>query len=281
MARNNPSKKQIEMFEKFWHLLSHLELYVSTINKMVPEGGNPARTLILSSLVEKMLPALSADIAFLGYRDGVERSENDFLIIKESLRFAKVPDWQNPFVRQLENIKWKFPYAELETLNGQVITLFDSSLSETPHPFQGLITALALCRLELSGREYVLFFVDVVEKQISPRFNTYDKTMLSVVTGIFKVGFSSGVRKGVSTKWLQRYIVATIITLVILGSAFAMPVWVSKMVSPELLPFTLLVSLFVALIALVFILGNMFSGGPKEALSVLKELVKKIPNLPK
>jgi len=191
-----------EMFGTFWNFLAYLQKYVKVAKALSPVHTDPARTVLLSTLTEHMRPVLRADITFVGYRNLENDSDNWIQIVKESIDAGWGTHWRSSLLQRLEELGWRFPYDELAILQtAYSVVLFDWGLQKLPKVLQGVVTALAVSRVALSGREYYLFFCDVGEKVAdSPRYTDFDKTMLTVATGILEVGFKSGVRRGRKTQ---------------------------------------------------------------------------------
>jgi signal transduction histidine kinase len=197
MTMDTPNRRN-EMFRTFWNFLAYLEKYIAVANVLVQVDTDPARTLLLSTLIEYMCPALRADLTFVGYRN-LEDNTSDWLqVVKESMKGRGNDQQQSALVKRMEELDWRLPYNELVIVRTDYpIVLFDQGLQKLPSVLQGVVTALAASRVALSGRDYFLFFCDVEEKVAdSPRYTDFDKAMLKVATGILEIGFRSGVRKG-------------------------------------------------------------------------------------
>ncbi|HEX3053903.1 MAG TPA: hypothetical protein VHP83_24825, partial [Aggregatilineaceae bacterium] len=135
----------------------------------------------------------------------------------------------------------------------------------------------AVDRLELSGREYFLIFVDIHKKEwMNPRFTDFHKSMLSVVTGLHEIGFQSGVRKGVASSQVRRFLVGTIVALAIITVSIVLPVWVIAQIRDGFVPFVLVISFLFALLATDLVLSLMYEQGPGFGHQILKSLVERI-----
>ncbi len=190
--------RQDEMFVTFWNFLTYLDKYVGVVSLLEPVDANPARTVLLSKLVEYMCPVLRADVTFVGYCNPESTAIDRLEIVKESVRVERGTQEQLALIKRLEGLGWGFPCREMDIVQiDQPTVLFDHSLERLPRIFRGAVTALAVSRLALFGREYFLFFCDVEKKTTtSPRYTGFDKVMLKVATGLLEIGFRSGVRKG-------------------------------------------------------------------------------------
>jgi hypothetical protein len=190
--------RELKMLGTFWDFLAYLERYVELARDVTPVETDPARTLLLSTLSDCMRPVLRADVAFTGYRD-LKNGAGDWLhIIKETSKIGREAHLRSPLIKRMEALSWRLPSNAMEAVQtGRPIMLFDRGLDKLPEALQGVVTALAASRVTLAEREYFLFFCDVEDNEEDfPRYNSFDKTMLAVATGILEVGFQSGIRRG-------------------------------------------------------------------------------------
>jgi signal transduction histidine kinase len=191
--------RQDEMFATFWDFLTYLDKYVAVVNLLDPVETDPARTVLLSKLVEYMRPVLRADVTFVGFCNLENTSSDRLHVVKESLKIRPGIQAEQPaLVKRLEGLKWHFPCREVDFVQvDQPEVLFDAGLERLPRFLREVVTALAISRVELFGREYFLFFCDVEPRAVSgPRYTGFDKAMLKVAAGLLATGFRSGVRKG-------------------------------------------------------------------------------------
>jgi signal transduction histidine kinase len=190
--------REREMLGAFWDFLAYLQRYVELAKSEALLDTDPARTRLLSTLIECMRPVLHADLAFVGYRN-LEDDPGDWVqIVKETSKIGRNVHQRSSLIGRMEDLDWRLPYDQLTALQfDHPVMLFDQGLEKTPLAFQGVVTALAISRVVLSGRDYFLFFCDVEKKAKDyPRYDGFDRTMLAVATGILDVGFQSGVRRG-------------------------------------------------------------------------------------
>jgi signal transduction histidine kinase len=203
-------ERRDEMCLTFWNFLAYLRRYVATIRELSPVDTDAARTKLISRLTENMRPVLKADLAFVAFRE-IEGNLNDWLtVVRESLSIEQEGQQLSPLVKRIEELGWRVRYDELAAVpHGRAHLLFDLGLQRCPGALQGVVTALAMSRVTLSSREYFLFFCDVEERRSDhPRFNDFDRTMLTVATGILEAGFRSGVRRGkdIEDARIQRFL---------------------------------------------------------------------------
>lgn len=192
------SSHQEEMLNTFWGFLGYLKKYVEVAKTFSTTETDPARTLLLSTLTENMCPVFRADLAFVGYRNVEQKLNNWIQIDPETIKPDTFLYKDCALLKQLDAQEWRIDKAELEIVQPEhPALLFGEGLQKLPLTFRGLVTALAMCRVGLFGREYFLFFCDIEEKMgDSPRYSDFDRTMLTVATGMVEVGFQSGVRRG-------------------------------------------------------------------------------------
>lgn len=192
------SSRQEEMLNTFWEFLGYLKKYVEVAKTFSTTETDPARTLLLSTLTENMRPVFRADLAFVGYHN-VEQKLHDWIqIAPETIKPDSSPHKDCALLKRLAALEWRIDKGELEIVQPEhPALLFGEGLQKLPLTFRGLVTALAMCRVGLFGREYFLFFCDIEEKMDdSPRYGDFDRTMLTVATGMVEVGFQSGVKRG-------------------------------------------------------------------------------------
>lgn len=186
-----------ETYKSFWSFLAYLEKYNSVMKATSPVDTDPARTRLLSTLSEHMLPVMRANLSFVAYRDMLE--ESDWVVVdQETISTARPEYRQSRLLQHMEELNWRFRYEVMSDVAVErPALLFDFGLQKVPAVFRGLVTALAASRVLLGGREYFLFFCDLDERALTtPRYDDFDRKMLSVATGILATGFQSGVRRG-------------------------------------------------------------------------------------
>jgi signal transduction histidine kinase len=188
----------IELVSKFWDFLAYLQKYITVVKDRRLPDTDPARTLLLSTLAEYMLPVLRADLSCIGYRN-IENDTNDWIeVVQETIKTQNETHHESTFVHRMAELNWHFPYKEFGLFrDSDPLLLFDEGLKKLPVVFQGAITALVISKVTLLGREYFILFCDVEEKNTtSPRYSEFDKKMVGVALGILEIGFQSGVRRG-------------------------------------------------------------------------------------
>ncbi|OQY23724.1 MAG: hypothetical protein DRJ03_27210 [Chloroflexi bacterium] len=191
-------ERKTQAADTFWSFLAYLNKYVTVSKDLKHALADPGRTRLLSTLIEHMLPVLRADVAFVAYRNVEDDSDAWLYVPRESIKPERELQQRSPLIERMEELNWSLPHSELAMVqNGIPLVLFDQGLEKLPASFEGVVTALAISRMTLWGREYFLFFCDTQHKTRDlPRYNNFDKAMLAVSTGILEAGFVSGVRTG-------------------------------------------------------------------------------------
>jgi signal transduction histidine kinase len=194
-------ERQDQAYASYWYFLAYLRKYVELAKGLssLPDD-DPGRTRLLSTLAANMCPVLQADVSFVAHRS-LEEDLTDWLdVVPASIRPEQGPHLESELIRRIEGMGWCFPCEGLgnEEADSKSVMLFDRGLEERlPAFFQGVVTALALCRVKLLGREYFLFFCNIKENaRTARRYADFDKPMLTVAIGLVEAGFQSGVRGG-------------------------------------------------------------------------------------